>query len=262
MRYPLGIMIPRFRSDSRPRFSAFTLIELLVVIAVIAVLIGLLLPALGAARKTAQRLKCLSNQRQIGMALNLYANEYDDFIPREGYDGGNPLRVPWAIALRPYLDDRAAADEEIGDRFDTAEYYWEPSRLRDDHKIHYVSNGFAFLGPGRINGDRKRESKLTQIPRPYDTYYLTNFAEDPTGNRSRTWYQRARSDKAIAQYYDVWAANQIQGADNMLRITPARHGNGANVVFMDGHATLVEKEDLRTLDNWDDRDYRDLRPPR
>lgn len=63
------------------RLQGFTLIELAVVISIIALLIAILLPALRAARLTAQAAVCLSNQRQVGLALQMYAEDYDEHFP-------------------------------------------------------------------------------------------------------------------------------------------------------------------------------------
>lgn len=89
----------------RPRIApnrrlGFTLIELLIVISIIALLIGLLLPALAQARRSARAGGCLSNLRQHGIAFSLYVLDYGK-LPHE--DDRDPEIISWFDALMPYL---------------------------------------------------------------------------------------------------------------------------------------------------------------
>jgi prepilin-type N-terminal cleavage/methylation domain-containing protein len=94
--------MPRRPSTTR----AFTLIELLVVVAIIATLIGILMPALGSARESSRRLKCLANLKGIGQALALYSNDSKGLLPKAApLHTGDPNTDPSLLdLLADYID--------------------------------------------------------------------------------------------------------------------------------------------------------------
>ncbi|MEZ6190600.1 MAG: DUF1559 domain-containing protein [Phycisphaerales bacterium] len=121
---------------------AFTLIELLVVISIIALLVGILLPALGAARKTAKTMQCLSNQRQIGIAIFGYTNEYDDTLP-PSYVGASTVDTDWAIIIAAYFEGSGDAEytDYDGDTSRAGKFIKCPSALIDAGRLHYGVQG-------------------------------------------------------------------------------------------------------------------------
>lgn len=234
------------------RRGAFTLIELLVVIAILAILIGLIVPGLAAARSSAHRSVCLSRQRQIGIAMVMYADMFREWIPRAA------KRYPdlsWLQAYRPLLDSQTNWQEPYGDLFETAEYFHDPARLRDGfHNVHYVVNGMRFAGPHDYAGS-KAMFHMSKAYRPEKILYLTDYGLDPKNKYYNKAYIPGAHDFDVARIYDVYKEKHVTGSKKSRRIHERRHGDGANALFLDGRATLVKPDVLRDLDTWDDGDY-------
>ena len=122
--------------------TAFTLIELLVVISIIALLIGLLLPALGAARNAGRDLKCLSNQRQIGVALFAYAAEEKLVLP-PAYDDVNyaTSATDWSVLISAFLE--ANSNYTFDDFEQRNALLICPQAAISDGRLHYAANVFV-----------------------------------------------------------------------------------------------------------------------
>ncbi len=240
--------------------AAFTLIELLVVISIIALLIGLLLPALSKARESGRKTQCISQQKSIGLALQFYISEYD-IIPREASGGGDRrYDLAWAWVFRPYFTNMTNQEffRQFGnDQFDQTETYRCPSYPTLVHKIHYINNGMNFWDRGRVAiAPRQKAAPPNSFALPSQTIYLTEYTDDVDNSLGQNIYRGNVTNQQISIWYDAWSPRHITGdSDDPTagrRIEPLRHGRGANAMFVDGHCEFMTETDVTNLLNWDD----------
>jgi len=98
------------------KLRGFTLIELLVVIAIIAILAAILFPVFAKAREKARQISCTSNLKQIALAVNMYAQDFDENFPPKGiYRPDTSSWVPWQTVVAPYVKNGAHTGSATGD---------------------------------------------------------------------------------------------------------------------------------------------------
>jgi prepilin-type N-terminal cleavage/methylation domain-containing protein len=169
-----------FRHDAkifvkRPR-RAFTLIELLVVIAIIAVLAGLLLPALARAKERGRQTSCINSVRQQSLAVLMYADDHGSILPPTAYEDALGNEIDWPALLDPYLNYSAKIHLCPSDQKSQTNSYGLNELvfvdLTDDNPPPPL-NVSAFLSPSAsiMQGDIGTEDDF-KTPRP-DTLKLT-----------------------------------------------------------------------------------------
>lgn len=209
------------------RPPGFTLIELLVTMAILAVLAGLLLPALASSREAGRSATCLSRMRQLGIAITFHAADHDGQFPRSQHSASAHGEPVWADALATYLSgsDHAAAVLH-------AQCYRCPSDKRDASRFSYGLNVYFELGPDDdYDGKPRTWRRLLDVPRPAGTVlYAENNSE---------------ADHIMPNFW----VNLADAED----VASRRHRELANYMFVDGHVETLPFSSIyvpQKLDRW------------
>ena len=219
------------KRQSAFRRTGFTLVELLVVISIIALLLSILMPALGKARKKAQAIVCMSNLKQIGVGMQLYLQNnrntfmthYGDLISQKG----------WYTQLvkdkKIYSDNTIAYLSGYDVLFCPSHQLttWATSLDRKRYprlKDYQIVNGWISYGMNSyLDGGPDDPAKIHGIKQPAQTILVADAFEKLVGKTTKT------GTFYIRPYYSTGQLNN-----------PAiRHEGVCNTLWVDGHATQV-----------------------
>ncbi|MEM6391492.1 MAG: prepilin-type N-terminal cleavage/methylation domain-containing protein [Planctomycetota bacterium] len=220
---------------SRHQLRAFTLIELLVVISIIALLIAILLPALGSARDAARQTACLSNTRQNGIALLMYAEDFDGRYPA-GFGGPALGSDPKWYALQVlgrYLQgtDSYVCPQDDRPRDVSSDFRFGTSSTADVALSYLFNAGFDRAQAYRLRDGFKSPSEV-----------------------------RAIGDRGDGVFHN--GLYNFENVGNWLGQFPfTRHGQSVNFTFFDGHGAAESSAELPTdSPEWDPVGFVDNTP--
>ncbi len=225
------------------RRRAFTLIELLVVVSIIAILIAILLPALGSARRSAQTLQCLANIRSLAIAQYAFATDNDQQLVQAGGGAYQP-QGSWLSQLDAYAD--APVARRCPD--DGSAYFDTP--LPDASPPAYRTSSYGinnYLSPTHAPAGARVVRKLDDVSQPS---VLVQFAE-LAQQGAYAGADHLHVDRFVGAWGGGDAASTLARIGQQMPV--GRHGEQPtewsaplNFSFLDGHAETVAIERVYT----------------
>ena len=178
----------RFGETAVTRKKAFTLIELLVVISIIALLLSILMPALGKAKKKAQNIICRSDLKQWGMAWMMYSQDYKNRFFRGMTGSGDTLDDWWLSKLWKYAPAEAM-------------WFCPAANKYDPRSTRYIGSTFEAWGPFEFSENGNRTGKMA-----FSSYGVNLWVLNPTPETVNPYgYRRS----------NFWRRSDVSGADKI-----------------------------------------------